>query len=103
VGVMSNHFHLLIEEPDREIVQDLDAATILKRIGFLYDSGAVRTVREELARANDAKNTRWEEEILDRYRGRMGDLACFMKELKQRFKAEDSRIKLKSLYPSIHF
>ena len=52
---MSNHFHLLIEEPDREIVQDLDAATILKRIGFLYDSGAVRTVREELARANDAK------------------------------------------------
>ena len=83
--VMSNHFHLLIEEPDREMVKKLDSGTILKRIGFLYDSTTVRSVSEELQRAKDSNNPEWEEQILDRYRGRMGDLACFMKELKQRF------------------
>ena len=36
--VMSNHFHLLIEEPDRESVVSLDAETIFRRIGFLYDT-----------------------------------------------------------------
>ena len=83
--IMSNHFHLLIEEPDQELAKDLDAETVLERIKFLYDSITVRSVGEELKRAKDANNHEWEEEILDRYRGRMGDLACFMKELKQRF------------------
>jgi hypothetical protein len=45
----------------------------------------VRTVREELARARDAENREWEEQILDRFRGRMGDLSEFMKDLKQRY------------------
>ncbi len=36
--IMSNHFHLLIEEPDRESVVSLDAETIFRRIGFLYDT-----------------------------------------------------------------
>jgi putative transposase len=83
--IMSNHFHLLIEEPDRESVVSLDAETIFRRIGFLYDTFTVRTVEEEWERARAAGDTAWEEEILDRYRNRMGDLAGFMKDLKQRF------------------
>ena len=83
--VMSNHFHLLIEELDQELVKSLDSESILNRIAFLYDSSSVRSVDEELQRAKDSNNTEWEADILDRYRCRMGDLACFMKELKQRF------------------
>lgn len=83
--VMSNHFHLLIEEPDDETRGACDAETILGRVGRLHDETAERTLREELERARAAKNEKWESEILDRYRRRMGDLACFMKELKQRF------------------
>ena len=83
--IMSNHFHLLVEEPDRETVASLDAESIFRRIGFLYDSHTVRTVQEEWERARAAGDAAWEEEILDRYRNRMGDLAGFMKDLKQRF------------------
>ena len=83
--IMSNHFHLLIEEPDREVSKTLDAETILKRLGFLYNSFTVRTIREELDRARAADNHEWEEQILDRYRHRMGDLSDFMKDLKQRY------------------
>ena len=83
--VMSNHFHLLIEEPDREAAGALDAETILKRVGFLYDATTVRMLRDELKRARDSGDGRAEEQILNRYRRRMGDLAGFMKDLKQRY------------------
>ncbi len=83
--VMSNHFHLLIEEPDEEIRASWDADTILQRVARLHDATAARTLREELERARAAENKDWEAKILDRYRRRMGDLASFMKELKQRF------------------
>lgn len=83
--VMSNHFHLLVEEPDRENLPPLDRDTLLKRLGFLYNSDTVRTVREELDRAAKSDNTKWEQEILVRYERRMGNLSAFMKDLKQRF------------------
>lgn len=83
--IMSNHFHILIEEPAREVARSLDAETILRRIGFLYDATTVRTVKEELARAKAAGDGEWEEQILNRFRKRMGDLAGFMKDLKQRY------------------
>ncbi|MEC5125818.1 transposase [Verrucomicrobiales bacterium BCK34] len=83
--VMSNHFHLLIEEPDEETRAGWSEASIIERVARLHDSTVARTLREELERARAAKNQEWETQILDRYRKRMGDLACFMKELKQRF------------------
>ena len=46
-AVMSNHFHLLIEEPDRDETQPLDRATLLRRLGFLYDRFTVESVRQE--------------------------------------------------------
>ena len=68
--IMSNHFHLLIEEPDRESVASLESETIFRRIGFLYDSFTVRTIQKEWERARAAGDAGWEEEILDRYRVR---------------------------------
>jgi putative transposase len=84
-AVMSNHFHLLVEEPDRAMMPPLDRDTLLKSLGFLYDRFTVRTVREELDRAARSGDHRWEQQILDHYQRRMGDISIFMKELKQRF------------------
>jgi len=53
--VMSNHFHLLVEEPDRDELPALDRETLLKRLGYLYDRSAVDTVRDELV-LRDLKN-----------------------------------------------
>ena len=84
-AVMSNHFHLLIEEPDRDQLPPLDRATLLQRLGFLYDAFTVESVRQELDRAAASGNRAWEAEILGRYERRMGDVSIFMKEFKQRF------------------
>jgi REP element-mobilizing transposase RayT len=84
-AVMSNHFHLLVEEPDREQLPPLDRDTLLRRLGFLYDRFTVEAVREELDRATATGNGVWEAQILARYERRMGDVSIFMKELKQRF------------------
>jgi len=84
-AVMSNHFHLLIEEPDRDQLPPLDRDTLLRRLGFLYDRFTVESVREELDRAAVTGSGVWESEILARYQRRMGDVSIFMKEFKQRF------------------
>jgi hypothetical protein len=84
-AVMSNHFHLLVEEPDREQLPPLDRNTLLLRLGYLYDRFTVEAVREELDRAAASGNGVWEGQILARYERRMGDVSIFMKELKQRF------------------
>jgi hypothetical protein len=84
-AVMSNHFHLLVEEPDPTEVPPLDRETLLERLGHLYDRFTVDTLRQELDRAAARGDQKWEQEVLDRYRKRMGDLSIFMKELKQRF------------------
>jgi REP element-mobilizing transposase RayT len=84
-AVMSNHFHLLVEEPDRDQLPALDRDTLLRRLGFLYDRFTVEDVRAELDRAAATGNSVWEAQILARYERRMGDVSIFMKELKQRF------------------
>jgi len=92
-AVMSNHFHLLVEEPDRATLPPLDRDGLLRRLGTLYDRFTVDTVRDELDRAAARGDRRWEEQILDRYRKRMGDVSIFMKELKQRFSSWYNRRK----------
>jgi len=83
--VMSNHFHLLIEEPDRDNLPDMDRETLLQRLGYLYKQSTVDGVREELDRASAQGGQEWEQQIFARYQRRMGDVSIFMKELKQRF------------------
>jgi hypothetical protein len=92
-AVMSNHFHLLVEEPDRSALPPLDRDGLLRHLGYLYDRFTVDTVREELDRAAASGDRQWEQQILDRYRRRMGDVSIFMKELKQRFSSWYNRRK----------
>ncbi len=91
--VMSNHFHLMVEEPDRDALQPLDRESLLKRLGFLYKRMYVDTVRQELERAVKAGNSDWEKAIIERYQSRMGNISIFMKELKQRFSSWYNRRK----------
>lgn len=82
--LMSNHFHLLLEVPDRETLPRLDGEGLLEVLPLLYDPATVETVAQELKTARESGNTTWEKEILDRYEYRRGDLSMFLKDLKQR-------------------
>jgi putative transposase len=81
---MSNHFHLLLELPDRESLAPLDEEGLLAVLPLLHDDVVVEGVRQELERAREAGDERWHREILDRYERRRGDLSLFLKELKLR-------------------
>lgn len=82
--LMSNHFHLLLEVPDREQLPPLDEEELLKVLPLLYDGEVVEGVRQELERAGKTGDERWRREILHRYERRRGDLSQFLKELKLR-------------------
>jgi putative transposase len=82
--LMSNHFHLLLEVPDRETLAPLDEEGLLAVLPLLYDEETVEGVRQELERARKAGDAAWHREILSRYERRRGDLSQFVKELKLR-------------------
>ncbi len=82
--LMDNHFHLLLEVPNRETLAPLDEEGLLEVLPLLYDEETVEGVRQEMERARLAGDERWHKEILNRYEKRRGDLAHFMKALKLR-------------------
>jgi len=82
--LMGNHFHLLVEVPDRESLSPLTEEHLRELLPLLHESGAVETVEEELDRARERGDEAWQAEILDRYERRRGSLSYFLKELKQR-------------------
>ena len=82
--LMGNHFHLLLEVPDKETMPKLDAETLLELLPLLYGDVVVEQVAKELAAARSSGNSGWEQRILDRYERRRFDLSVFLKELKQR-------------------
>lgn len=78
--VMSNHFHILIEVPERE---DISFRELHNRLHALYRGRDLLVALDELNRwSNDDKVLG---DIKDRYAKRMYDLSEFMKTLKQRF------------------
>ena len=82
--LMSNHFHLLLEVPDRETLVPLDEEGLLAVLPLLYPGDVVEGVKQELERARAAGDERWHREILSRYERRRGDLGLFLKEVKLR-------------------
>jgi len=82
--LMSNHFHLLLEPPDRETLAPLDEAGLLAVLPLLCPGDVVEGVKQELERARAAGDERWHREILSRYERRRGDLGLFLKEVKLR-------------------
>jgi len=82
--LMSNHFHLLLEVPDRKTLAPLNEDSLLAVLPLLYDGDTVEGVKQELKAARKSGNAAWHKEILDRYERRRGNLGVFLKELKQR-------------------
>lgn len=82
--LMGNHFHLLLEVPEREALPRLDAGRLLELLPLLYDKATVETVAAELEMARKTGNLAHAKNLLDRYEHRRGDLSIFIKELKQR-------------------
>jgi len=86
--LMSNHFHLLLEVPDRAKLPPLTEDELLRLLPTLYDAVFVATIRQELERARrlstvEAQNAQVAK-ILNRFEKRRGSLAVFMKEFKHR-------------------
>ncbi len=82
--LMGNHFHLLLEVPERETLEPLTPESLLRRLPLLYGPDKVNEVAAEFERARVSGTAAWEKEILSRYERRRADLSIFLKELKQR-------------------
>lgn len=82
--LMGNHFHLLLEVPDREHLPELTAEELLHLLPLLYDRATVETIAQQIAAARKSGDLAWEKAILRSYEHRRGDLSVFLKELKQR-------------------
>lgn len=84
--VMSNHFHVLVEVPDKAAAMaEVSEEAMLARVKVLYGLARRREVEQQLAGAREAGDAEWEEQIKERYLASMGELRHFMKMLKQRF------------------
>ena len=82
--LMGNHFHLLLEVPERGSLPALDATRLFEILPLLYDKATVETIAAELDMARKAGDLTHEKNLLERYEHRRGDLSVFLKELKQR-------------------
>jgi REP element-mobilizing transposase RayT len=82
--LMTNHFHLLLDVPEKDKLAPLTEDQLLQVLPLLYDSFTVLGVKQELERARKSGNEAWRQEILSRYEKRRGDMGLFLKELKQR-------------------
>ena len=81
---MRNHFHLLIEVPERESIPPLTSESLLEMLPLLYDRASVETVVAQIALMRKSGDSAGEQALLDRFERRRGDLSVFLKELKQR-------------------
>ncbi|MDF1824052.1 MAG: transposase [Verrucomicrobiales bacterium] len=82
--LMTNHFHLLLDVPEKGDLKPLTEGELLKVLPLLHDSFTVMGVQQELERAKESGNEKWRQEILSRYERRRGDMGLFLKDLKQR-------------------
>ncbi|MCG8599211.1 MAG: transposase, partial [Verrucomicrobiales bacterium] len=82
--LMTNHFHLLLDVPDRDALAPLEEEELLELLPLLHDADTVLGVKQELDRARAAGDEAWRRKILNRYEKRRGDMGMFLKDLKQR-------------------
>ena len=79
-SIMSSHWHILLEVPERREVSDTE---LIMRLGFIYDDITVEMIRSELSRARKSGDHDGAEQLKARYTYRMYDLSLFCKSLKQ--------------------
>lgn len=78
-ALMTNHFHLLLEEPDRGTV--ISDREFQRRMACIYSMDELNELYERWASLDD-ESTALEKQ---RYLSRMHDISEFMKQVKQRF------------------
>ncbi|MFT4548589.1 MAG: putative transposase [Pseudoalteromonas tetraodonis] len=83
---MGNHFHLLLEIPDREeALANLSDEDVLAKLSAFSGEQSTKFLLRELDDCRKANNVVGIERIAVRVRARLFDLSAFMKELKLRF------------------
>ena len=80
-ALMDNHIHLCVRVPER---RDAGAGEVVRRVGVLYGARRREALERDLAVLRREGRLDEAEDVLDRYRRRMGDLSEFMKTFKQR-------------------
>ncbi len=89
-AVMGNHFHVLIEVPDRaKLVEEFAGVEgeqrLLTHVKCLYSAAAVRSLEAELQRMREQGRVEDAAAVVESVIARMGDLSRYMKEVKERF------------------
>lgn len=86
--VMANHFHILVQVPEKVSLPKLTSKSLLKQTSKLYSPDYVTDLKQQLQRAADHTNPETAaaltDRILERYDKRRANLSEFMKEVKQR-------------------
>ena len=80
--VMTNHFHLLVEVPERPAEEPPDGE-LLEHLGLIYGGRRLAQIRWELEQHRGQGNHAAAEALRRRFLRRMWDLSAFMKDLKQ--------------------
>jgi hypothetical protein len=79
---MSNHFHLLLQIPEAESIDDEE---LFRRMRAIYSKIKVANFQKELEQAREKNEEGEVNQLRGRYTYRMYDLSMFMKDLKQKF------------------
>ena len=82
--IMSNHFHILVEVPERP-EQDPTDEELLEHLGLIYGRVKVAEVRQELEHYRAQGNHEAAEGLRQRFLARMWDLSWFVRQLKQAY------------------
>jgi len=82
--VMTNHFHVLVEVPERPEHDPTDAE-LLEHLGLIYKGQRLAEIRWELEHYRAQRNHAAAEALRQRFLRRMWNLSVFMKALKQDF------------------
>ncbi len=84
--VMSNHFHLLVEVPEKPADEELPSdEALITHVKKWLGEGKATVLAEELNRYRSQGNDEAAEALRERWFARMWDISRFMKVLKQRF------------------
>ena len=88
--VMGNHFHVLIEVPERakwleRFAGDAGEEKLLRHLGTFYSRAFMMGLRTELNQDRERKDERRAQQRLEEFRVRFCDLSVWMTEVKERF------------------
>ncbi|MBK1835460.1 transposase [Roseibacillus ishigakijimensis] len=84
--VMSNHFHVLVEVPQRPAEEKLpDEAGLVAHVRRCLGEGEATKLEWEFSLYREQGNTKAAEELREKWLSRMWDISRYMKVLKQRF------------------